>query len=166
MMKTMTAMKNDESKLEIKPDSREPLVKLMQPLLASLQDFQSQVRFCHWNLKGPQFIALHKHFDDLYALVDTMIDDMGERIITIGGIARGLLRDALEMTRLKEPKYSGFTAQIMVPVLADACATVANECRSAIAKANDYDDALTVDLLTQTARELEKQHFLLASNEG
>jgi starvation-inducible DNA-binding protein len=155
-----------ESRLSLPSKARKPLTDRLGVILATLQDFRSQIYFAHWNLKGPNFIALHKHFDDLQDLVGEQIDEVAERIVALGGTAFGTIRQSSERSILEEMQQDGVTSMHFIPALADRCATLANECRSAIHDTDGLEDPATTDLLTQIGRELEKQLFLLTAHEG
>jgi starvation-inducible DNA-binding protein len=60
------------------------LAKKLNVLLASYSIFYQNVRGYHWNLKGGNFFELHLKFEELYNMLSTKIDDIAERIVTIG----------------------------------------------------------------------------------
>lgn len=54
-------------------------------LLADYQIFYQNLRGYHWNIKGSRFFVLHSKFEDMYNDVNTKIDEIAERILTLGG---------------------------------------------------------------------------------
>lgn len=60
------------------------LAKKLNTLLASYSIFYQNVRGYHWNLKGINFFELHAKFEELYSMLYMKIDDVAERIVTIG----------------------------------------------------------------------------------
>ena len=61
--------------------SRTQVVELLNWRLADALDLQSQCKQAHWNVKGPQFIALHKSFDDVYAgVAEHAVSAFGSRM--------------------------------------------------------------------------------------
>ncbi len=66
-------------------DKAKELVKELNELLANYSIFYQNVRGYHWNIKGEKFFELHKKFEELYNDLFVKIDDIAERILTLGG---------------------------------------------------------------------------------
>ena len=64
-------------------------------------DLQSQVKQAHWNVKGPHFIALHELFDKISDAMLEQIDEVAERITSLGGTAEGTVAVAAGRSKLK-----------------------------------------------------------------
>src|SRR2546429_4926121 len=77
---------------------------LLNNRLAEAIDLQTQVKQAHWNVKGPQFIALHKLFDEINDAVVEYVDLLAERVVQLGGNAERPPPGAPE--RLRPPQYS------------------------------------------------------------
>ena len=75
---------------------RTQVAEFLNRRLADALDLQGQCKQAHWNVKGPQFIALHKLFDEVYADVEGYVDLLAERIVQLGGVAEGTIRVAAE----------------------------------------------------------------------
>ena len=73
---------------------RTEMVELLNARLADAIDLRQQVKVAHWNVKGPNFIALHKLFDDIVEDVDEYVDVLAERVVQLGGLADGTVRQA------------------------------------------------------------------------
>ena len=56
----------------------------MNQHLADTFDLMSQTKFAHWNVKGPNFIALHKLFDELAETLEGHVDEIAERATALG----------------------------------------------------------------------------------
>jgi starvation-inducible DNA-binding protein len=69
---------------------RSQVIDLLNQRLADAIDLDTQAKQAHWNVKGPQFIALHKLFDEVYAAVEEYVDLLAERVVQLGGIAAGI----------------------------------------------------------------------------
>jgi starvation-inducible DNA-binding protein len=63
---------------------------ILQQRLVSLLDLGLTLKHIHWNVVGPNFISVHEMLDPHYAGVQAMIDDLAERIATLGGVPSGL----------------------------------------------------------------------------
>jgi starvation-inducible DNA-binding protein len=66
------------------------LAETLQHRLIGLLDLALTLKHIHWNVVGPNFISVHEMLDPHYHGVQTMIDDLAERIATLGGVPSGL----------------------------------------------------------------------------
>src|SRR5437773_7547755 len=87
---------------DLPESARIKLVELLNNRLADAIDLQTQAKQAHWNVKGPQFIALHKLFDEIDEAVEEYVDLLAERVVQLGGIAEGTARIAAERSELPE----------------------------------------------------------------
>ncbi len=62
----------------------ESLAKGLNELLANYQIFYANVRGFHWNIRGEKFFELHVKFEELYNDLILKIDEIAERILTLG----------------------------------------------------------------------------------
>jgi starvation-inducible DNA-binding protein len=98
-MKTATRNIEEEptlykTKNDIPRENRLQLSALLNQRLASAVDLQLQMKQAHWNVKGPNFIALHELFDQVDEAVEGYVDSIAERVVQLGGIAEGTARVA------------------------------------------------------------------------
>jgi starvation-inducible DNA-binding protein len=54
-----------KTKIDLSEKVRRNVVVILNDRLAEAIDLQSQVKQAHWNVKGPNFIALHELFDKI-----------------------------------------------------------------------------------------------------
>src|SRR5262245_32526611 len=90
-----------ESKIDLSVASRTKVVKLLNERLADAIDLGAQTKHAHWNVKGPNFIALHELFDKVAENVEEHIDELAERITALGGTAHGTIAYAARSSSLK-----------------------------------------------------------------
>src|SRR5262245_33281959 len=88
--------------IDLAPTVREEMIELLNQQLADTSDLYSHTKQAHWNVKGSQFIALHKLFDELADELEDYVDDIAERAVEIGGIAMGTNRMSAANSRLQE----------------------------------------------------------------
>src|SRR5271170_5892664 len=69
----------------MKNDAAERVIKLLQERLNSLNDLALTLKHVHWNVTGPNFIAVHTMLDPQVEAVRAMVDETAERIATLGG---------------------------------------------------------------------------------
>src|SRR5712691_12177910 len=87
---------------DLREKTRRAAIELLNQQLADGLDLGLQAKQAHWNVKGPNFIALHELFD---AVVDELFehaDDLAERAVELGGTAFGTARTAAKTSRLPE----------------------------------------------------------------
>ena len=145
-----------ETENDIAPNRRVELNVLMNQRLADAVDLQSQMKQAHWNVKGPNFIGLHKLFDDVYEGVSEYVDLIAERIVQLGGIAEGTARVAASRLRVEEYPLDVADGAAHVEAVAKALSTFGRDVRHTIAEADDLDDADTADLFTEVSRGIDK----------
>src|SRR5947199_6441918 len=87
---------------DIPESTRGQVIDLLNQRLADAIDLQLQTKQAHWNVKGPQFIALHKLFDEVHDAVEEYVDLLAERVVQLGGIAEGTVRMVAERTELTD----------------------------------------------------------------
>lgn len=143
---------------------RKKIAELCNARLADTIDLYTQVKTAHWNVKGPQFIALHELFDEISGEVLGYMDDIAERAVQLGGDAEGTVRTASSRTTL--PAYP---AQITrgsdhVEAISSALAQYGNLCREAINYSDEVGDKLTADLFTGIGRGIDKSLWFVESH--
>src|SRR5439155_6610562 len=92
---------------DLPEDARMKLVELLNTRLADAIDLQTQCKQAHWNVKGPDFIALHKLFDEVNGAVEEYVDLIAERAVQLGGVADGTARVAAKRPSLPEYALRG-----------------------------------------------------------
>src|SRR5688500_12486224 len=77
---------------DLPEETRAKVCDLLNRLPAASFDLFSQTKQAHWNVKGRDFIQLHKLFDELAETLEGPIDEVAERVTALGGIAKGTAR--------------------------------------------------------------------------
>src|SRR3954447_881372 len=91
-----------KTKNDLSEATRVKAIELLNARLADAIDLQTQMKQAHWNVKGPNFIALHELFDKINEEVEDCVDDLAERAVQLGGVAIGTARPAAQRSQLKE----------------------------------------------------------------
>lgn len=76
----------------------------LNQLLANYSVFYQNTRGAHWNIKGNQFFTLHPKFEELYNNLVLKIDEIAERILTLGSTPNHNYSDYLQLSTIKESK--------------------------------------------------------------
>ncbi len=88
--------------IDIKSGARGRLIAMLDQDLACTFDLASQVKQAHWNVKGKEFYPLHLLFDEIAEELVKFVDELAERITSLGGYAHGTVRMAAEHSSLPE----------------------------------------------------------------
>ena len=150
-----------QSPSPLSPDARAKLASLLNNRLADGLDLHSQIKVAHWNVRGPQFPALHPLFEQFADQLATHNDAIAERAVTLGALAIGTARQVAAQSRLAE--YPAETTRDLdhVRLLADGFDRYLGGVREARAQAEKHADTETVDLLTQVITDFEKNAWFL-----
>ncbi|HSU38475.1 MAG TPA: DNA starvation/stationary phase protection protein Dps [Polyangiaceae bacterium] len=153
-----------QSPSQLPPEARTQLAKTLNARLADGLDLHSQIKVAHWNIKGPQFAALHPLFETFAVSLAQHNDTIAERAVTLGGKAYGTARHVATSSTL--PEYPQDTTRDLehVKLLAERFEKYlagARESRTLSEKLGDTD---TVDLFTQVVTEFEKHAWFLRAS--
>ena len=135
---------------------RRGAIDLLNQQLADALDVALQAKQAHWNVKGPNFIALHELFDEVVDELFEHADDLAERAVELGGTALGTARAAAQTSRLAEYPLDIDSGREHVMALSGALAKFGASARAGIDAANALGDADTVDLFTEISRGVDK----------
>ncbi len=149
---------------DLPPETRSRIAKLLNACLADAIDLKLQAKQAHWNVKGPAFISLHELFDRLGAEIDGFVDEMAERITSLGGVAEGTIRAVAGRTRLDPYPLEISDGQDHLEALAGALARSGAAVRKAIEESAGLGDADTSDLFTGLSRGLDKSLWLVEAH--
>lgn len=144
------------TKNDLPLDVRAQVAELLSSRLADCIDLQTQSKQAHWNVKGPQFIALHKLFDEINEDVENYVDLIAERIVQLGGIAAGTARLVAERSELDEYPLDIAGGAEHALALSGALAAFGARIRRAADEIDDLGDAGTVDLCIEVSRGIDK----------
>lgn len=144
------------TKIDIAKGKREKLVAILNQRLADASDLKSQAKQAHWNVKGMNFIALHELFDKVSIELDTHVDDIAERITTLGGTALGTVRVAAQNSSLAEYPLEIIDGADHVDALSTALSDFGKKVRADIDTTDELGDADTADLFTGVSRAIDK----------
>lgn len=146
--------------------ARAALVEALNARLADGLDLHSQIKVAHWNIKGPQFAALHPLFETFAVSLAAHNDAFAERAVTLGGLALGTARHVAARSAL--PEYPQQTTRDLehVALLAERIERYLDGLRAARAVAVEHGDSDTEGLFTTVITEFEKHAWFLGATLG
>jgi starvation-inducible DNA-binding protein len=153
-----------ETKNSLPQSIRLQSVELLNRNLASAIDLERQAKQAHWNVKGPNFIALHELFDKVAEAAEEFTDLLAERVTALGGVAEGRIEAVAEHSALSPYPGEITSEREHVDVLSTALATFGKTAREAIDEAARFGDADTADVFTEISRETDKQLWLVETH--
>ncbi|MET1013111.1 MAG: DNA starvation/stationary phase protection protein [Paenisporosarcina sp.] len=114
----------------------------------------------HWYVKGPQFFTLHAKFEELYNEATLHMDEIAERLLTLGGQPVATLKEHLELSEVKEATGKETTEQMVDSVVKDFDKIMKSLKKGMDEAAKDEDD-MTEDLLNAVYQSIEKHQWML-----
>ena len=142
----------------------EEVVTLLNTLLADEYVLYTKTRNAHWNVVSPNFLEMHKFFESQYDKIDIIIDDVAERIRSLGHYSLGSLKDFLKVTNLIEEKDNFSNSKQMIETLVNDHETIVRTIRNNITHIADrYKDLGTADFVTGIMEQHEKMAWMLRS---
>ena len=143
--------------------TRRRVIELLGQRLADVVDLGTQAKQAHWNVKGPQFSALHLLFDGIHAAVDGYVDLLAERVVQLGGVAQGTVRQAAKRSALREYP-AAVDGMEHVHAMTAALATAGALMRDAVVKATRWEDPDSADICTEISRGLDKWLWMVEAH--
>jgi len=144
----------------INKQDREDVAEGLKRLLADSYTLYLQTHNFHWNVTGPQFRELHLMFEEHYTELATAVDDIAERIRTLGVAAPGTYKAFAQLSNIDEVEGVPAAAD-MVITLTEGHEQVVKTCRAVLKKAQDADDESTAALVGDRMRVHEKTAWML-----
>jgi starvation-inducible DNA-binding protein len=144
--------------------ARQEVAGALNARLADGLDLHSQIKVAHWNIKGPNFAALHPLFETFAVSLAAHNDAVAERAVTLGAQVYGTVRAVAKASSL--PEYPGETKKDLehVKLLAERIESYLAGARAGRDVAEKQKDQDTVDLLTGIIVEFEKHAWFLRAS--
>jgi starvation-inducible DNA-binding protein len=146
----------------IEEEDRQAIAEGLSRLLADTYSLYLKTHYFHWNVTGPMFHSLHQMFEEEYVELAQAVDDIAERIRTLGAVAPGSYSQFSELSSVAETRDVP-QAQEMVRLLVEGNEAVVRTARAAFPAAERAGDEATVDLITERMRTHEKTAWMLRS---
>lgn len=144
----------------ISKPNREKIAEGLKRLLADSYTLYLQTHNFHWNVTGPQFRELHLMFEEHYTELATAVDEIAERIRTLGVAAPGTYKAFAELSSIKEVEGVP-DAKEMVSLLTKGHEQVVKTCREALGTAQKSNDESSASLISDRMRIHEKTAWML-----
>lgn len=151
--------------IEIAESELKSVALLLNTLLADEYVLYTKTRNAHWNIQSQNFISLHKFFESQYDALDIIIDDVAERVRSLGHFALGSLKDFTALTRLSEHNHDFADQNHIIKTLLEDHEAVIRSLRKDIqVAAEQHRDLGTADFMTGIMEQHEKMSWMLRAH--
>ncbi|MGB0914869.1 MAG: Dps family protein [Crocinitomicaceae bacterium] len=142
--------------------NNETYITKLNELLSSYQLHYQNLRSLHWNIKGQSFFELHLKYEELYTRSQEIIDELAERILSIGETPISRFSDYLKTSVLSENEiiHDGKTG---VSYILEAQKSILKLERELLDLSGEIDDEGTNALMSDLIREKEKTNWMFKS---
>jgi starvation-inducible DNA-binding protein len=149
----------------ITASNRQKVADELAKILADEYGLYTKTRKAHWNVEGPDFYDKHKFFEVQYEQLDEFIDQVAERIRTLGHFPPASLKNFLDLTHLTEVNSKKNDSLGFIKELLEDHESIIITMRECINKfADEYKDAGTSDFITGLMEEHEKLAWFLRAH--
>jgi starvation-inducible DNA-binding protein len=155
-------MSNQTIQIGIPETERKAIADGLSRLLADSYTLYLQTHNFHWNVTGPQFRELHLMFEEQYSELALAVDDVAERIRTLGAVAPGTYKAYASLSSIKEVDGVPAAGE-MVQLLTLGHEQVVRTCREVLKVAQNADDESTASMVSDRMRIHEKTAWMLRS---
>jgi len=145
---------------------RDAIVEALQQSLYALNDLHLTLKHVHWNVEGPNFIAVHEMIDPQVDDVRLMADAIAERIAMLGGVPDG--RSGALVEHRTWPEYpvgrAGTTEHL--EALAKYFDEIIKVHHNSSEVSGDNGDDVTAGIVQGQLEELEKYNWFVRAHLG
>ncbi|MBP7962066.1 MAG: DNA starvation/stationary phase protection protein [Caldilineaceae bacterium] len=138
-------------------------VDALSALLASSYTLYVKTHNYHWNVTGPMFSALHAMFELQYTEMAMALDEIAERIRSLGAFAPGSFTAFAALSSVKEENGRPKAMEMVANLAADQ-EIIADLAQKVIAAAEANNDQPSVDLAVRRMEVHQKHAWMLRSH--
>ncbi len=132
----------------------------LNELLANFQRYYQNLRGIHWNIRGKRFFDLHVKFEELYNDANIKVDEIAERILTLGGVPLHTYEDYI--AKSKVPVGKNITKdEDAIRLIVDSLTKLLLIERRILNTAGDADDEGTNSMMSDFITEQEKTVWMM-----
>lgn len=132
----------------------------LNSLLANFQTYYQNLRGIHWNIKGKRFFDLHVKFEELYTDANVKVDEIAERILTLGGVPQHTFKEYME--HAKVPVGKNITKdEDAIRLIVDSLKELLIIEREILMASDEADDEGTNSMMSDFITEQEKTVWMM-----
>ena len=153
---------NDLNTIGLNAVKSQELAGQLNDLLSNYSIFYQNVRGYHWNIKGDDFFVLHQKFEDLYTNLFLKIDEVAERILTLGFAPNHNFTEYFKTAEILETEEVTDGQNSIIRVV-DSLAILLAKQRFILELSAEIDDTGTNSLMSDYIREQEKMVWMYSA---
>lgn len=153
----------DAKEISLSEKQVKPVVDMLNDYLANYHIHYQKLRGCHWNVKGQNFFTLHIKFEELYGNAQQTIDEIAERVLTLGKPPHSRFADYIKESEIKEINTIGMGDVDMVEAILDDMAKLIEIEREVMEASDKAGDDGTNDMVNKFMQFKEKNTWMLRS---
>ncbi|MFN0289979.1 Dps family protein [Pedobacter helvus] len=140
-----------------------PVVDMLNEYLANYHIHYQKLRGCHWNIKGQNFFTLHLKFEELYTNAQLTIDEIAERVLTLGKPPHSRFADYIKESAIKEIDTIGLADTAMVEAVLEDMTKLIELERDLLEATDKAGDDGSNDMVNRFMQFKEKTIWMLKS---
>lgn len=156
----------DAKQISLNEKKVKPVVDMLNDYLANYHIHYQKLRGCHWNIKGQNFFTLHVKFEELYTNAQLTIDEIAERVLTLGKPPHSRFADYIKESTIKEIDTIGLSDMVMVEALLEDMSKLIELERELLEATAGAGDDGTNDMVNRFMQFKEKTTWMLRSFAG
>lgn len=133
--------------LTLSEQARRASVEGLNQVLADTLYLRDMFKKHHWQVTGHTFYQLHLLFDKFFGEQSELVDLIGERVQTLGGISVAMPNDVVEMTHIERPPRGREQVPVQLSRLLEALSVVLGEAHRLVRIAHENGDDGTENLI-------------------
>ena len=153
----------DAKEISLNEKEVRPVVDLLNDYLANYHIHYQKLRGCHWNIKGSNFFTLHVKFEELYTNAQETIDEIAERVLTLGKPPHSRFADYIKESQIQEIDTIGMGDLAMVDALLEDMSKLIEMERELLEATEIAGDDGTNDMVNRFMQFKEKNIWMLRS---
>ncbi len=143
--------------------NNQSIAKSLNDLLANYAIHYQNLRSMHWNVKGPEFFMLHQKFEEEYLAAQESVDEIAERILTLG--AKPISRNSVYLKHAEISEFGEYeNARAAIAFLIDGMNVLIRKENFTLALAAEQSDEGTVALMSDLISKQEKTKWMFKAS--
>ena len=151
---------------DMQKSATEAITNKLNRLLADYHVIYGHLHALHWNVEGPNFFTVHRELQSMYEQLAEYIDDVAERILSLGNRPMTTLKEYVENSELDELSSRKYDAQEVTKLVLKDLDYQISQLRSLIETSGEHNDEGTADFGVEMLRTFEKQRWFWSAFSG